>query len=58
MDTNQKIITLDRKAKLSTLWIFFLLNVIFRDLHELFRSGFLERVMDFHKTGAMDLTKA
>jgi hypothetical protein len=36
---------MDRKAKLSTLWIFFLLNVIFRDLHELFRSGFLEEMM-------------
>jgi hypothetical protein len=45
MDTNQKITTLDRKAKLSTLWIFFLLNVIFRDLHELFRPGFLEEMM-------------
>ena len=45
MDTNQKIITLDRKAKLSTVWIFVLLNVIFRDLHELFRFGFLEEMM-------------
>ena len=45
MDTNQKIITLDRKAKLSTLWIFVLFNVIFRDIHELFRPGLLEQMM-------------
>ena len=39
------IVTLDRKAWLSTLWIFVLLNVIFRDIHELFRPGFLQKVM-------------
>ena len=32
---------MDRKATLSTAWIFVLLNVIFRDLHELFRPGML-----------------
>jgi hypothetical protein len=45
MITNQKIITLDMKAKLSTLWLFVLLNVIFRDIHELFRPGLLEQMM-------------
>jgi hypothetical protein len=45
MDTNQKLSTLDMKTKLSTLWIFVLLNVIFRDIHELFRPGFLEEMM-------------
>ena len=45
MDTNKKIIAMDMKAKLSTLWIFVLLNVIFRDIHELFRPGLLEEMM-------------
>jgi hypothetical protein len=44
MDTNQKLITMDMKTKLSTLWIFVLLNVIFRDIHELFRPGLLEEM--------------
>ena len=50
MNTNQKLITMDMKAKLSTLWIFVLLNVIFRDIHELFRPGFLAEMM----TGIVD----
>jgi hypothetical protein len=45
MDTNQKLITMDTKTTLSTLWIFVLLNVIFRDIHELFRQGLLEEMM-------------
>jgi hypothetical protein len=45
MDTNQKLISMDIKAKLSTSWIFVLLNVIFRDIHELFRPGLLEEMM-------------
>ena len=45
MDTNQKLSVVDMKAKLSALWIFVLLNVIFRDIHELFRPGMLETMM-------------
>lgn len=30
---------------LSTLWIFVLLNIIFRDLHQFVRSGFIEEIM-------------
>jgi Family of unknown function (DUF6326) len=45
MDTNQKLITMDMKAKLSISWIFVLLNVIFRDIHELFRPGLLAEMM-------------
>lgn len=41
----QKNMKTDMKAKLSTMWIFVLLNVIFRDIHELFRPGFLEEMM-------------
>ena len=36
---------LDTKAKLSTLWIFILLNVIFADIHGFFKPGFLEEIM-------------
>jgi len=45
MDTNQRLITMDMKAKLSISWIFVLLNVIFRDIHELFRPGLLAEMM-------------
>ena len=37
--------TIDMKAKLSTLWIFMLLNVIFADIHGLLKPGFLEEIM-------------
>jgi hypothetical protein len=30
---------------LSTLWIFVLLNIIFRDLHQFVKSGFIEEIM-------------
>ncbi len=30
---------------LSTLWLFVLLNIIFRDLHQLGKSGFIEELM-------------
>ncbi len=36
---------MDMKALLSTLWIFVLFNLIFRDLHDLFRPGLLEEMM-------------
>jgi len=45
MATNQAQNKLTVSAKLSTLWIFVLLNVIFRDIHELFRPGFLEEII-------------
>jgi len=35
----------DIKALLSTAWIFAILNVIFRDIHELFRPGYLQEIM-------------
>jgi len=37
--------TIDMKALLSTLWIFVLLNVIFRDIHEFFRPGLIEEII-------------
>ena len=45
MISNHKTIGTDIKALLSTLWIFVLFNMIFRDLHEFGRPGFLEEIM-------------
>jgi len=45
METNQKLITLETKALLSTLWIFVLLNMIFRDIHEIVTPRFLTEAM-------------
>lgn len=42
--SNNKV-EIDKKALLSTLWIFVLLNVIFRDLHEFFRAGMIEEII-------------
>jgi hypothetical protein len=36
---------LETKAILSSLWVFILMNIIFRDLHEFVRPGFLAEVM-------------
>ena len=35
----------DRRGLLSTLWVFLLLNVLFRDVHELFRPTLLEQMI-------------
>ena len=45
MIASNKTIGMDVKALLSTLWIFVLFNMIFRDLHEFGRPGFLEEIM-------------
>ena len=45
MNTNIKTIGMDMKAKLSTLWIFVLFNMIFSEFHKLLQPGFLEEVM-------------
>ena len=45
MISSHKTIGMDIKALLSTLWIFVLFNMIFRDLHEFGRPGFLEEIM-------------
>ncbi len=42
---SKTLITAEMKALLSSLWIFFLLNMIFRDIHDLFRPGLLEEMM-------------
>ena len=45
MNLHKQILTIETKAKLSTLWIFYLLNTIFRDIHEFVEPGFIEEVM-------------
>jgi hypothetical protein len=50
MNTKLTMNDLDKRAKLSSLWVFVFLNMIFRDLHEFGRRGFLEQVM----TGVVD----
>ncbi len=45
MNTTLTMNDLDKRAKLSSLWVFVFLNMIFRDLHEFGRPGFLEEVM-------------
>ena len=52
MDIQQKLRTMKMTANLSTLWIFVFLNVIFRDIHEFFRPGFLEEIMTGTVNGA------
>lgn len=44
MNTNQTLAIMDMQAKLSTLWIFVALNVLFRDIHEFFRPGLLAEI--------------
>ncbi len=41
MNTNSNSTGMDMKALLSTLWIFVLFNIAFRDIHEFFRVGLL-----------------
>lgn len=45
MNTELAIFDLDKRAKLTSLWVFVFFNMIFRDLHELGRPGFLEEIM-------------
>ena len=45
MNTTLTMNHLDKRAKLTSLWVFVFFNMIFRDLHEFGRPGFLEEVM-------------
>ena len=45
MNLQKQILTLETKAKLSTLWMFYLFNNIFRDIHELIEPGFIEKAI-------------
>jgi predicted tellurium resistance membrane protein TerC len=50
MNTTLTMNYLDKKAKLSSLWIFVFLNMIFRDLHQFGNVEFVEGMM----TGVVD----
>ncbi|MEM7066000.1 MAG: DUF6326 family protein [Cyanobacteria bacterium P01_B01_bin.77] len=45
INVQRQMLALSMKAKLSTLWIFFLFNIIFRDIHEFVEPGFIEEVL-------------
>ncbi len=45
MNTTLTMDYLDKRAKLSSLWVFVFLNMIFRDLHQLGSPGFIEEIM-------------
>ena len=45
MNTTTTMNDLDKRAKLSSLWIFVFLNMIFRDLHQFGHVGFIEEMM-------------
>ncbi|MBE9067642.1 hypothetical protein IQ260_13355 [Leptolyngbya cf. ectocarpi LEGE 11479] len=45
MNIQRQMLALSMQAKLSTLWIFFLFNLIFRDIHEFVEPGFIEEIM-------------
>ena len=45
MNTTLTTKELDTRVKLSSLWVFIFLNMIFRDLHELGSPGFLQEMM-------------
>ena len=53
MSLQKQMLTIETKAKLSTLWIFYLLNTIFRDIHEFDKPGFIKQVM----TGTLNGTQ-
>ena len=43
MNAQTKMLAME--ARLSTLWMFFLLNIIFRDIHEFVEPGFIAEIM-------------
>lgn len=51
MELKKELMANDMKAKLSTLWIFVLLNMIFRDIHEIARLEYLEEMMTRNANG-------
>ena len=45
MILQKQMLTTVMQAKLSTLWIVYLFNIIFRDIHEFVEPGFIQQVM-------------
>jgi hypothetical protein len=51
--TTQNITTqLEKKLRISSLWIVLLFNMLFRDMHEFARPGFLEELLAMTSNGA------
>lgn len=51
--TSKQINILERRAQISGLWVVMLLNIIFRDIHEFLRPGFLEEILEKNATGGL-----
>jgi len=51
MELTEHNATIDRKVLFSTIWLFILLNIIFRDIHEFISPGFLEEALTGHVDG-------
>ena len=45
MNTNANSPGMDTKVMLSTLWLFVLLNMIFRDIHEFIKAEFIQEIL-------------
>jgi hypothetical protein len=54
---NERVAVLEKKAVIFALWIFVLLNFIFRDLHEIGKAEFLEEALTGTYNGT-ELTEA
>ena len=52
MTINSNLNLVTTKTTLSALWIFVLFNMLFRDLHEFARTGFLEEMLAMTSNGA------
>ena len=52
MNADPHIDLRETKAKISALWIVVLFNMLFRDLHEFARTGFLEELIAMTSNGA------
>lgn len=52
MNINQHNNLLEMRVKLSALWIVVLFNMVFRDLHEFARTGYLEELLAMTSNGA------
>ena len=45
MNLQKQMSTMAMQAQLSTLWMFYLFNTVFRDIHEFIEPGFIEQAM-------------
>lgn len=52
MNTDPRLDLLQTKLTIAALWIVVLFNMLFRDLHEFARAGFLEELIDMTSNGA------